>query len=142
MERLEKFAQDVASGSHWKNFQKTRRMEHHKEEDIVGAKNVIVRYVRHAESLQLANNDQGSNVNKSHPVMVGGAVAHLSLHSGQAPAATPEPDVRLSPQRAVCACKNGWPRWVVHCQPAGNGLNASSTSLPTSSASPSATGAS
>jgi creatinine amidohydrolase/Fe(II)-dependent formamide hydrolase-like protein len=28
--------------------------------------------------------------------MVGGAVAHPSLHSGQAPAATPKPDVRLS----------------------------------------------
>ena len=26
--------------------------------------------------------------------------------------------------RAVCVCKNGWPRWVVHCQTAGDGLNA------------------
>ena len=34
-------------------------------------------------------------------VMAGGAVAHPSLHAGQAPAATPEPDVRLSPHPAL-----------------------------------------
>ena len=34
------------------------------------------------------------------PVMVGGAVAHPSLHSGQAPAAIAEPEVRLAPHPA------------------------------------------
>ena len=29
-----------------------------------------------------------------------------------------------APSVKTAARKNGWPHWVVHCQPVGNGLNA------------------
>jgi len=48
-------------------------------------------------------------------VMVGGAVAHPSLHSGQAPAATPEPDVTVSRHPALQyegLCHTRGFRWV------------------------------